>query len=170
MKISHSLHTTILALSSILLAIITFNIHLWNRVAHNTVGPHTPEEKNIALMIFEVTLLVLYSTPFLLSLFIKDTSDHRKWPIYEIIVIVLGVILGSGVESFLPYDIYIPRRDAVATFLPYVSSISAYSFTIPKIWANWRPLSSSKLLTNLAVMLIAAVLILLVSYIVVYIE
>lgn len=145
-----------------LLSVITPTIFKWNRIAYHTVSRQTFEEGMSALIIFLTTLGFSYGIPVIICRLIKLDTDDQGWSILEIATIVLGLIVGFGLIEGLGTDIIIQ--------IVYLTAFLSYSFAAQKALSNWRAKLWSRFQVNAAVMLVAGVGILVVSFVIGFVE
>ena len=132
----------------------------------------TPEEKHAALLVFIITLIVSYGAALVLHLLSKEASADRRWPIYEIVVVVTGIFLGVmfiSVSDLIPGSLG-AYQDVIGIFLAYVAMILAYTFAVKKGISSWRAGYWRGVLANASVVLVSGVIIFIVSWMTVYFE
>jgi len=176
MKFSKPLSNRTSAIIIIVLAIITFTIHVWNRSSHHIVSSPTTVEKDIARLVFIATLLLCYSVPLVLVKFTPVTSGHSRWPIYEALTIIVGFFLCfiffsidlSGLTKLL--DKISNYQDIIGVFLVYVAAILAYSFSFKNGLVSWQARDKGRALANVSMALLTAIIFFFASYMMVYFE
>jgi len=155
--------------AGILLGAVTFVVHGWNRISNNVVSLPTEGEKSIAFLVFIATILITFTVPFILYLFTKRNSGNSLWPIFEITLITIGVLLGVAFISIADL-IPGPYQDVIGVFLAYVLVVIAYLSTFKKAIVSLGSRSWGKLAANGGVMLLAATAIFVVGWMMVYFE
>jgi len=176
MKFSKSLSSRINIVIIILLAIISFTIHIWNRSSHHVVSLPTTDEKNISYLVFIATLLLCYSVPLVLVKFTPITNGHSRWPIYETLTVIVGLFLCfiffsidlSGLTKTL--NKISNYQDVIGVFLAYIAAILAYSFSFKNGLISWQARDRGRALANASMALLSAIIFFFASYMVVYFE
>ena len=172
MRLAQPLGNGPIAMAAIALAVITFAVHGWNRISHHVVSLPTPEEKQAALLVFIITLIVGYGVAFVLHLLSKEASGDRRWPIYGIIAVVTGIFLSVmfiSVGDLIPGSLG-AYQDVIGIFLAYVAMILAYTFAVKKAISSWRAGYWSGVIANASVVLVSGAIIFIISGMIVYFE
>ena len=169
MKLNKPFGNRTVAAGGVSLAIATFAVHGWNRLSHGVLSSPAASESNPPLLIFIITLLMIYIVPLALSLFAREAGADRGWPTRELIGVLIWIFL-SLMFLFIPDLIGGEYQDAVGGLLLYAAVILAYSFAIKKGIANWPVRNWGKSVANVGVVLISAFLIFIISWAMLYLE
>lgn len=156
--------------TAIILAIFTLAMDFWNRVAHNTVNIPTPDEKNATLLIFLITLLMLYGIPLIVALLMEKPGNNKKWPIFEACVVAGGILIGVlffSVSDLVPYPL---DQDVIGSLLAYIAMVIAYTFIVKRLVGCWREQNRSGILINSVGVSTVGLILFVASWMMVYFE
>jgi len=159
-----------ITIASGILAVCTFAIHFWNRTLNHTISSSTPDEKNVALIIFLSTLLLLYSMPFIVALLTKKIENNNTWPVFEICVAITGIliiVIFISVPDLVPYPL---NQDIVGGILSYIAIVIAYSFMVKRFMSCLKVRSHAGIFINFMGILIMGILLFAGSWMIVYLE
>ncbi len=159
------------------LAVATFAVLDWARRTYHVVSPHTQLEARLALVTWIGCLAAALIVPILIGRLSHLSSPARRWPLVE----TIGLIGTTGFSfSLLFFHDVLPLEaslrleslplDLIATFLAYLAAILAYAFCARNVIAGWRAKQGLIVLANGATLSLAAMMILILSWAMIYVE